>query len=324
MIKFQVIKTDQFCLISPSGNCLIQNLLFDGEAAETTFHSNWYKIKGLSQKVERRVARPNVNFRFELKDKSFESKRTPLVLKCEDVAEYEDYYWEWKPEFENIKSLYALQSDPQKPILENEEVEWNIISTVPSIEDYEKFGYIVDRSRWSHEGTTTITNKDVAHPILDSAVFPPPLLPSRHSSLSSHQAYKIIRKHIQLNINPAVARIDGDYDFCFRVNKRISLAKPYETKHEVTKSGGKSYRPPKFSTVFHKDRDVKVFEMTHTGEGGNYKGYTPIHGFEGANEGELKLNIDAYLEKLMLVINEPLVECSCCQGSGVIDPTKTA
>jgi hypothetical protein len=321
MLKIDVIQTDQFSLIKSSYS--ISNLLFDGEADQTTFNKDgWVKIKGRPQKIEQLKSRPNINFRFELKDKSLKSKKTPLVLQCGDVAVYVDYYWEWLDKYENIKELYALVSDQQEPLREEVPFEWNVIFAVPSIEEYEQFGYVVDRGRYASDGTTTITNSDVTRPILDTALFPSPVLPSRHVSLTSEQSYKIIRKHVQENINSAVAFINGDYDFCFKVKKRIKLAKPFHTKREITKAGGKSYRPPKFNEIYHTNRDVQVFEMTHTGKSNGWQDYTPAKGFEGANEGELKQNIDAYLEKLMLVINEPLIECSCCQGAGVVGPTK--
>jgi hypothetical protein len=317
MTKIDVIQTDKFALVKGGYSALTQ-LLFDGELPQSTFSKDgWLKVKGQPAKLEQLKSRPNINFRFELKDKSLKSKNTPLVLQCGDVAVYVDYSWEWLDKYDDVKELYALVSDQQEPIREEVPFEWNVISTIPSIEDYEQFGYVVDRGRYKSDGTTLITNKDVTHPILDTALFPEPLLASRHSSLTSQQAYAIIRKHIQENINPQVAHITSDYDFCFTVKKRIKLAKPYETKNEIIKSGGKSYRPPKFNTVYHNNRDVQVFEMTHAGR--NYDTYTPIQGFSGANEGELKQNIDSFLEKLMLVINEPLVECSCCAGAGVVE-----
>ena len=322
MTKIDVIQTDKFALVKGGYSALAQ-LLFDGELPQAIFSKDgWLKVKGRPAKLEKLVSQPAINHRFELKDKSLASDKIPAVLKCEDVAVYVDYNWEWLAKYEGIESLYALVYDTPEPKRELVEFEWNVISTVPSIEDYEQFGYIVDRGRYKSDGTTLITNKDVTHPILDTALFPEPLLASRHSSLTSQQAYAIIRKHIQENINPAAAYISSDYDFCFIVQKRIKLAKPYQTKYEEKKVGGKSYRPPRFTTNFYSERKVEVFEMTH--EGAKYAKYTPIQGFSGANEGELKQNIDAFLEKLMLVINEPLVECACCQGAGVVDPTKVA
>ena len=323
MISFKVIQTDKFALVQTSHS--IRSLLFDGEAAKETFSKDgWFKVKGRPAKLEQLKSRPNINFRFELKDKSLKSKKTPLVLQCGDVAVYVDYYWEWLDKYDDVKDLYELVSDAQEPLREEVPFEWNVIYTVPSIEEYEQFGYVVDRGRYASDGTYTLTNKDVTHPILDTALFPSPVLSNRHSSLTSEQSYKIIRKHVQENINSAVAYIDSDYDICFRVKKRVKLAKPYKTTHEIKKSGGKSYRPPKFNEIYHTNRDIQVFEMTHTGKGSGWQDYTPIKGFEGANEGELKQNIDAYLEKLMAVINEPLVECSCCGGTGVLESKKAA
>lgn len=57
--------------------------------------------------------------------------------------------------------------------------------------------------------------------------------------------------------------------------------------------------------------------MTHTGQ--NYKGYTPIQPIVANSQQELKDKIDEYLKKLMAYINEPLVECERCGGTGYVN-----
>ena len=51
----------------------------------------------------------------------------------------------------------------------------------------------------------------------------------------------------------------------------------------------------------------------------NYGDYTPIPGFEGATQDELKRNIDNYLESLMKDINRPMTECPTCKGLGAVE-----
>lgn len=47
-------------------------------------------------------------------------------------------------------------------------------------------------------------------------------------------------------------------------------------------------------------------------------GYTVVTPFEGANYDDLINNIESYLNELITKINEPLKECECCKGNGVI------
>lgn len=53
-----------------------------------------------------------------------------------------------------------------------------------------------------------------------------------------------------------------------------------------------------------------------TNKSDNYKGYTPIDGFEAESLQELHNNIKEYLEELIGMINEPLSECEHCNGYG--------
>lgn len=131
--------------------------------------------------------------------------------------------------------------------------------------------------------------------------------------LTSHASYKIVRNHIKTKIDPAVAEITSDYDFCFTVCKRIAI-RPYN--HESTRKIGR--RKPQFVTQTVTYEKKTIFEMTHEG-GGNapHSGYTPIPSFTGSSLADLAQGIDAYLEALMLAINEPVVKCPTCSGCGI-------
>jgi len=90
-----------------------------------------------------------------------------------------------------------------------------------------------------------------------------------------------------------------------------------ETGYFINSLGGGGYgSDPSLKNRLVSVREAKIFEMTHAES--NYKGYTPIQGFEADNEAMLKEQIDNYLADLMDKINEPLVECPYCKGRGVI------
>jgi len=122
--------------------------------------------------------------------------------------------------------------------------------------------------------------------------------------------------YIKENINPKVARITSDYDFCFTVKKIIGLEKPIEHRREVLNSRGRSYKNPKYKYDYVKSRELEIFEMTSKED--HYQGYTPIDGISAENEYDLKEKTDKICEDTLALINEPLVECPHCHGYGVV------
>ena len=183
------------------------------------------------------------------------------------------------------------------------------------IKEYGGFSYPIQRSRWESEGYTPLTQDSISHELVDTLLFPDIVLPARTSKLTSKQTYKVIRKYIQDNINPKYAQISSDYDFCVTVEKKISLFEKVPYQRNISSFNAKR---PKYITDYRHNRQIKIFEMTHDGDDGNYKGYTAIKPFEGKNIEDLKNNIDNYLAELMTKINEPLHDCPNCKGLGVI------
>ena len=135
---------------------------------------------------------------------------------------------------------------------------------------------------------------------------------NRPCSLSQDNTYKIIRSYIKNNINGKYARVTSDYDFCFTVTKVINI-KPYIHTSEQTKSNGRSYAKPRIKKREINTKEFKIFEMCPKKP---YQGYTPIKGFTGENLLDLSNNIKSYLDELMSVLNSPLTECPCCDGTG--------
>jgi hypothetical protein len=293
----------------------LDSYFFDGLKPEPTHHKAWVKIKSLPTKMEKKLGQPNINFRYELIEKNMACDKFPLVYQREDVARLSDEHnhWVWKPEFRHLYSLYEEKYDKQPDILVSIPFEFNVICEIDNIKEYAGFAYKAQKTRWDSDGHLNITPTSVKYQVIDKIVFPDIVLPSKPSSLDSHDSYKIIRQYIKDNINPKYAKITSDYDFCFTVEKRIELPEP--VPYQVNISGTKR---PKYVTNYRTNRNVKVFEMTYSGHGGNYNGYTPIKGFEGKNHEDLKKNIDKYLSDLITKINQPIADCKHCKGSGVI------
>ena len=155
----------------------------------------------------------------------------------------------------------------------------------------------------------------VCYSDIERMLTPEFLLHNRPCTLSSDQVYKIVRAHIKENINPSAAEITSDYDFCFKVARKIAH-KPISHKQEITKANGRSYTHPRFKTYTTTYKLVDIFEMTPASR--KYQGYTPIQGWSADNLEDMKEQVKTYLDTLMKEINTEYVECECCNGVGVI------
>lgn len=167
---------------------------------------------------------------------------------------------------------------------------------------------------YAKKNTVDITSL-VHYEEFEKMLTPEFMLHTRPCVLPSQQMYAIVRNYIKDNINPSVAKITSDYNFCFNV-KRIVTIKPVAFKTEIHTPRGNSYKPPRFKDATKTTKEVDVFEMTHALE--RYKGYTPIAELKGDNLQDLFNNLKAYLEDLMQHINSPLEECKHCNGTGHI------
>ena len=316
-MKIIAIKTKSGIYISAKTSRGIEDMCFDGKLPERTFKQGWFKIKKVPKKIQKEVSQDDINYRYEIKDESLINKKIKKVLKRKDVAYYEDYGWIWKDEYEQLESLYELKSDKQPNIMEDVEFEIDIVIELDEIKEASLFSYTVQRTKWKSDGTTEITNRDVKHQIIDEIVFPDILLTMKPCSLTSEESYKIVRQHVKDNIDPKMAEITSNYDFCFTVKKKIPFSEPEKYTVDVNNNMfSKRKRKPKYETRFRIDRLVEIFEMTHAGT--NYKGYTTIKGFVGQDHTDLKEKIDLYLESLMEFINKPIKDCPDCNGNGVI------
>lgn len=305
-----------------SGKSSLLNYLFDGVNPQPTFHDKWVFIEKEPGVISHYERQPNINHRYILTDDSLESDKIPAVLMKDDAVESTDCEGNtiWKPEYQFYKSLYVEVSDeqPDKEVID--EFTFNVVLEIGNLVDPPEFiyptGSIYDRWADKNKRETSVNRSNIVHQELDKIIFPSLLIHETPCQLSSEDTYKVVREYISTHINPAVAVITSNYDFCFTVKKRIPLAKPYETK--ITDHSKRKGSKNRVQTRMVTQKEIQIFEMTHTGRNGNYSGYTPIEGFEARNEQELKEKIDSYLEDLISQINEPVTECPTCNGCGVL------
>lgn len=129
---------------------------------------------------------------------------------------------------------------------------------------------------------------------IDTILLHPLQLHSRSCWISATNSFQIIRNHVKRHIDHRFAKITSDYDFVFAVAKHI--------RADIE-------RP-------NKQHDIVVNRVLHIGPK-EYQGCDPVTPFCGDNVVDLENKIDEYLSKLMSELNEPLVICPHCKGSGV-------
>ena len=304
-----------------------REILINGITPEKTNHIAWLFIPNeseLKSMSEKRTGEKH-NYRWKLKDATPElvKNELPQEISTEDACEYYDdddyeYYIGSKCEHYGYSGFYSRVCDTKPDYFKEVDIKIKFLGEIKSnwVESPVDAKYSVWNSDYKSDGDSLTSISSIASfSELSSMMTPDLLLHNQPCSISSHQTYNIVRKHISDNIDPKWARITSDYDFCFTVKKKIAV-KPITRSHEITKRNGRSYAKPKFKNSTTTHIESEIFEMTHAQR--NYSGYTPIIGFKGDDLQDLINNIEAYLAELMEYINEPLSQCPHCEGTGHI------
>ncbi|MBE1868631.1 MULTISPECIES: hypothetical protein [Bacillus] len=264
----------------------LDELLFDGKRASETYKSDWFKLDKEPRVIEKQLPAKKINHRYELKEGFQESELTPKVIKDSYIGEDSEYY--------EVKGLYDLKFEEVPQQNQKIEFEMNVIEEID--------GELKLQSQ----------NFNLNYNLLDRIQTHPMLLETKPCYLSHEESYKIIRNHIKANINPKFARITSDYDFCLTVVKVLELYKPHE--YIVDLNAMYKRRKPKLEKRFQTKREVEIYNVAPKA----YQSYPIVEPFSGKDVEDLKSNIKKFLDDLMAKINEPLVECKCCKGRGVI------
>ncbi len=320
MIKIIGIKTnDGYYITDNLGNngyfsSAISDKIVNNEKVQKTFHKDWYKVKSEPIKIQKYVSQPSINKRYELKDSTLADKLKPVYL-YEDVVEYIGDEINYKDNFDSIIPLYEYKYDVPEPVLEDVEFEYNTITEIEEIKEPNHLSY-KRAGQWSYQQYNQLTDSDIKFDMISAITVPTVIIHEAPCNLTQKATYDIIRAYVKDNINPKIAQVTSDYDFCFTVEKKVTLAKEHVYQVDINDSffGKRKSRKPKYETRVQKTRSVKVFEMCHE----KYQSYTPITPFKAESQNDLKELIDNYLLHLISVINEPLCECDKCNGTGVV------
>lgn len=325
MLKVYGIKTNDGYYLSDEPNkpsysrsSFLKSKIINGSIPEETFHKDWVKVSDKPIKIQEQKSVPNTNHRYVLIDEQLESASIPLEFNREDVAYFHrgDYDWVWKDEYSHLMSLYRLEYDKHDDILEDIDFTYIELAEIDRVINPKKYEFKAQTSKWNSDPFKIITTNDAENQMIDKIIFPDLVLGNHPKRFTSKQMYAIVRAYIKENIDGRYARITSDYKFCFTVKKVIPLDSPIKTTVEVMKQNGRPYKKPRFITNYKKNREVEVFEMTHSEE--NYKGYTPIPAMVGENAEDLKEKVERYCKELIEEINKPFHDCPTCKGAGVI------
>lgn len=290
------------------------------ELAVPTHHPNWVllPVQEITSVEDKVYSRQQV-VGYTLKMPELANEKIPLYLTRADAGphydeDYEDTVWknynEYRPLYKEVVETTAEGWTPVEfsvKILRELKID-NLESPV------EMKVSILRAGTWGGtEKEELDLSSIVCYSDIEKMLTPEFLLHERPCQLTSKQAYEIVRSHIKDNINPAYARVTSDYNFCFTVSRKMAI-KPYNVQVDKRKT---SRSKPKFVTQAVTHKEVAIFEMTFSPE--NYKGYTPIAGWQANNLKEMKEQIESYLTELMDEINRPVQECQACSGTGCTD-----
>lgn len=263
-------------------NTKLRDKLFDGEKISETYVKDWFVLSKIPQKIERIVPAQRINQRYELREQFTPTDMTPKIINQSYIDEDDEYY--------NVRGLYELKYDL------TEESKEEVPFKITILDEIENFQPIKEEFKLQYN----LIDRLQTHPIL---------LPTKPCSLSNEESYKIIRNYIKQHINYEYASITSDYDFCFTVKKKIKLA---ETETWQINKG--TEKRPRYETKYRKYNEIEIFNVAPKA----YQSYNIVKPFTGKDYDDLKNNIDKYLKELITFINEPVVECEHCKGTGVI------
>jgi hypothetical protein len=266
----------------------LQGYKFDGTDAEKTYVKDWFKINAIPIKIERNLPEKRINIRYELKEGYPESELTPKVINVSYIDEDDQYY--------RVVLLYDVKYDLEPSRYENVEFEIILLDADANFKPVAT-QYAIN---------SNFMDKLTVHPIL---------LPMLPCSLSVDQTYKIIREYVKAHVDLEWAKITSDYDFCFTVKKLVYLDEPESYSVDVANinNWGSRKRKSRLETRYRKYREVEIFQMAPK----PYQNYTVIKPFSGDNYADMIEKINKYLGNLITEINEPLVDCPHCHGTGV-------
>jgi hypothetical protein len=290
---------------------LLSTVTFNREKPTTTWKQGWWKITDCFGKVEKYEPATNKIVGYNLLPDFVATEALPLNVSA-------DYFGDG--DYSRI-NMYSPILEDVPEVYEDIDVEIKVVAELYGKLVQETIGYPVYGSYPKSEGKSwTVRNSELKLGLIDEITTPEILKEERPCELSSAHSFAIIRAYIKDNIDPKVATISSDYEFCLSVEKRIPLAeKETYTVDENFNFFSKRKRVPKMVTKYRVERKKIIYEIAPRKDGKVYGSYPEAPIFRGENARNLKANIDEYLKSLIKEINRPLHDCPHCKGIGVVE-----
>lgn len=229
-LKILAIKTKDKVYITDANESSYNKTNFtyykiNGKKPKEANLKNWYEISKIPTIITQKVSGESINKRYELKEVYPESELTPKTLP-----------YPLPDEFEEVSGLYTYNCD------KSEDTEQEVEFEISIIDETDDFKLIKE-------------DYPVSHTFMDKLKYNPVQLSYKPSSISSEQAYTIIRNYVKEHIDGRYARVTSDYDFHFEVEKYIVLNEPLEYQIDINQ--GYPRRKSKYETRYQSKRSIK-------------------------------------------------------------------
>lgn len=287
-------------------------------------YNGYFKIDEPIKNIKQKVSGKTQQVGWELINPELACSILPMYLTLEQL--YNEYNVD--SEHDGYAGEYKDRAAMYKPVTETTEssyvdVPFELITLGElQVDNYNKpEAMLITQQVESTYGRNNLQTLDLSAIVqygdITRILTPEFMLHTQPCSLSSNQVYSIVRHWIKEHIDPKVAKITSDYDFCFTV-KKIVKTEPFIKRVEKLTRGFNSYNPKRYENKKEDTILVDIFEMTYAGYKGNagYDGYTCIPKWEAKSLKDMQEHIKNYLDNLMSVINSNLHQCECCKGSG--------
>lgn len=242
---------------------------------------------------------------WELIDASYASDKIPLTLSLDNVKYHYDeedgYCW---GNHQHIQGLYKAVKIPSTTEYKKYDLDLVYLGIVHGDVDNpitEKFSIIKSNN---YGDKTEVEVAEIIHyGLMDELLTPNFALHMKPCMITSENLYQITRSYIKDHIDPKVAIITSDYDFCLSVEKVLLVPEIMNFKKGVNaKEITQRY---------------KVYETSPAG----YQKYPTIRPIYGDDKRDLIEKIKAHLKQVIDIINAPIKKCECCNGVGMVVET---
>ena len=218
----------------------IDKFKFDGKLGKPTFSAIWVEIDKLPEQVSVLSNKREIEYVLQ---EEFEHLNLSKTLTPYGYINQPD----------QVQEMYD-------GVLKREYVEETVIDAEFvhmgefDIKDPVKFDY--ELSNTYQDKARTIGRDAIKYDELGMMFMPSIARSNVPCRIEGKDLYRIIRKHIQTNIDGKVARITSDYEFVFRVDRVIQLNEPLLTRYVSAKG--------KKSEIIKTERLILIFEMAPT------------------------------------------------------------